>query len=108
MGEMEERVAIMSATEPITLDSLFEIICERREHPSPDSYTAQLFTKGEDEIAKKVGEEAIEVILACKSQGNQRLIEESADLCYHLLVLLASRNLSPQDIYLELTRRHKK
>lgn len=97
----------MSNTEPITLDSLYEIILERREHPTPESYTARLFTKGEDEIVKKVGEEAIEVILAYKSQGNQRLIEETADLCYHLLVLLASRELSPQDIYQELTRRHQ-
>jgi phosphoribosyl-ATP pyrophosphohydrolase len=97
----------MSTIEPITLERLYEIICERRDYPAPSSYTAKLLTDGEDEIVKKVGEEAIEVILACKSQGNQRLIEEVADLYYHLLVLLASRELTPEDIYLELSRRHR-
>lgn len=96
-----------STTEPVTLERLYEIICERRDDPSPRSYTATLFNKGEDEIVKKVGEEAIEVILAYKSQGKQRVIEETADLCYHLLVLLASREITPDDIYLELTARHQ-
>ena len=66
-----------------------------------------MIAEGEDEIVKKVGEEAVEVILAVKGQGNQRVIEEVADLTYHLLVLLAYRKLSPDDIRAELERRHK-
>lgn len=89
------------------LNDLYQTICQRRDHPRPDSYTAQLMTAGEDEIVKKVGEEAVEVILAVKGQGNERVIEEVADLTYHLLVLLAYRNLSPDDIRAELERRHR-
>ena len=66
-----------------------------------------MIAQGEDEIVKKVGEEAVEVILAAKGQGNQRLIEEVADLTYHVLVLLAYRGLSPEDIRAELARRHQ-
>ncbi len=87
---------------------LYAIICERRDHPLPDSYTAKLLAQGEDEILKKIGEEAVEVILAGKAQGDQRLIEEIADLTYHTLVLLASRGLTPEQITDELEKRHRK
>jgi phosphoribosyl-ATP pyrophosphohydrolase len=80
---------------------------DRKTRPSLDSYTAQLLAVGEDEIAKKIGEEAIEVLLAAKGQGNQRLVEESADLIYHLLVLLVSRELTWADVEAELARRRK-
>ena len=88
------------------LNELFAIIEDRRAHPQAGSYTNRLFDAGEDEILKKVGEEAMEVILAAKGQGNQRLIEEASDLLYHTLVLLASRNLSLADVEAELRRRH--
>ena len=78
----------------------------RRKHSlAPESYTARLIAAGEDEIVKKIGEEAVEVILAAKGQGDQRVIEESADLVYHLLVLLISRDLSWSDVETELERR---
>ncbi len=96
-----------AAPESFDLDDLFATILDRREHPSEKSYTASLFAKGEDEIVKKVGEESVEVILAAKSQGDQRLVEEVADLTYHLLVLLAYKGLSPEDIIAELGRRHR-
>ncbi len=89
----------------MTLSDLYQTICDRRDHPTPESYTARLISQGEDEILKKVGEEAIEVILAAKAQGNGRLVEEMADLAYHSLVLLASRGLSPADVEKELERR---
>ena len=57
-------------------------------------------------MVKKVGEEAIEVVLAVKGQGNQRVVEEMADLYYHSLVLLAARGLSLADVEAELERRH--
>jgi phosphoribosyl-ATP pyrophosphohydrolase len=90
------------------IQELFEIINQRRSAPPESSYTARLFAQGEDEIIKKVGEEAVEVVLAAKGQGRQRLIEEVADLTYHTLVLLASAGVSPADISEELDRRHKK
>jgi phosphoribosyl-ATP pyrophosphohydrolase len=63
---------------------------------------------GEDEILKKIGEEAVEVVLAGKGQGNQRLVEEVADLAYHTLVLLAYKGLSLEAIEEELEKRHRK
>jgi len=91
----------------MNLDDLYQIICERRDNPSTQSYTARLMAEGEDEIVKKVGEEAVEVILAAKGQGDARLVEEIADLTYHVLVLLAYRRLTPEDIRGELARRHQ-
>ncbi len=88
------------------LTDLYQIICERRDAPTAESYTARLMAQGEDEILKKVGEEAMEIILAAKGQGDQRLISEIADITYHLLVLLAYKRLSPQDVRAELERRH--
>jgi phosphoribosyl-ATP pyrophosphohydrolase len=88
------------------LNQLFEIIEDRKNNPVPGSYTNQLLNRGQDAILKKVGEEAIEVILAAKGQGDQRLIEEVADLFYHTLVLLASQGLSLSDIENELSNRH--
>jgi phosphoribosyl-ATP pyrophosphohydrolase len=90
----------------MTLDRLFEIIRSRKENPPPNSYTARLFTAGEDEIVKKVGEEAVEVILAVKGQGDERVVAEVADLFYHSLVLLAARGLTLADVEAELERRH--
>ncbi|WP_420631900.1 phosphoribosyl-ATP diphosphatase [Candidatus Leptofilum sp.] len=89
------------------IDQLFATLQDRKTSPKPSSYTASLLAGGEDEIVKKIGEEAVEVILAAKGQGNQRIIEESADLIYHLLVLLVSRGLSWDDICQELASRHK-
>jgi phosphoribosyl-ATP pyrophosphohydrolase len=88
------------------LNQLFEIIEDRKKNPLPGSYTNHLLTGGQDAILKKVGEEAMEVILAAKGQGNQRLIEEVADLFYHTLVLLASQGLSLDDVEQELSNRH--
>lgn len=88
------------------LEELFQTIEDRKANPVEGSYTNRLLEAGEDEILKKVGEEAVEVILAAKAQGNQRLIEEIADLYYHSLVLLAARDLTLADVQAELARRH--
>jgi phosphoribosyl-ATP pyrophosphohydrolase len=88
------------------LQELFSIIQERQAHPRPDSYTVSLLAGGEDLVLKKVGEEAMEVILAAKGQGDQRLVEEVADLFYHTLVLLAKQGLTLEDVEVELRRRH--
>jgi len=85
---------------------LFKVIQDRKYNPKPGSYTNSLLDQGEDQILKKVGEEAMEIILAAKGQGNKRLVEESADLIYHLFVLFTSRGISLEDVENELERRH--
>lgn len=89
------------------IEKLFLTIQDRKVNPKLESYTNSLFAAGEDEIVKKVGEEAIEVILAVKGQGKQRIVEETADLTYHLLVLLAACDLTWEDVCQELAQRHK-
>ena len=89
------------------LTTLYETIMSRKNADPSNSYTARLFVEGEDEIIKKVGEEAVEVILAAKGQGETRLIEEISDLVYHTLVLMAEKNISPKSIVKELEKRRK-
>ena len=89
------------------LAQVFAIIEDRKANPRANSYTNQLLNAGEDEIVKKIGEEAVEVILAVKGQGNERIISELADLTYHCLVLLAQRGLSLDDVAEELRQRHR-
>lgn len=90
------------------LNRIFAVLEDRKASPKPGSYTNRLLEAGEDEIVKKVGEEAVEVILAAKSQGDARLAEELADLAYHCLVLLCSRGMSPADVAAELEKRFGK
>ena len=87
------------------LHELEATLRDRAQRPAAESYTARLLAAGEDEIVKKIGEEAVEVILAVKGQGNTRLVEEAADLIYHLLVLLQARGLGWADVEAELARR---
>ncbi len=91
----------------VVLDELYATIRSRKSNPSPGSYTASLFALGREEIMKKVGEEAIEVIVAAASQSDERLVSESADLLYHLLVLLAERGVEWTAVEEELTKRKK-
>jgi phosphoribosyl-ATP pyrophosphohydrolase len=89
------------------LQSLFETIQQRKENPPAGSYTARLFAGGENEICKKIGEEAVEVIIAAKGEGDERVIYEMADLFYHNLVLLAARDIRWAEVEAELARRMK-
>ena len=91
----------------MNLADLFNIIETRKSEMPEDSYTAKLLQAGEDEILKKVGEETMEVILAAKGQGDQRVVEEVADLFYHTLVLLTARGLGLEKVELELEKRHR-
>jgi phosphoribosyl-AMP cyclohydrolase / phosphoribosyl-ATP pyrophosphohydrolase len=82
-------------------------IIEQRRGESPDqSYTARLFAQGPARMAQKVGEEGVEVALAAVTQTDDKLVSESADLLFHLLVLLRSRNLKFEDVVKELAARH--
>jgi phosphoribosyl-ATP pyrophosphohydrolase/phosphoribosyl-AMP cyclohydrolase len=87
------------------LPHLEAVIQDRKVHPRPDSYTCQLLDAGLPRILKKVGEEAVEILVAAQSEGDERLVSELADLTYHLLVLLSARDLSWIDVEAELARR---
>lgn len=87
------------------LDSLFAVIASRQGADPTTSYTAKLFSKGRGKIAQKVGEEAVESVIAALSQGKPELVGESADLLYHLMVLWAECGIQPADVWAELERR---
>lgn len=89
------------------LHELQAIIRDRKNNPSTDSYTSDLFNRGTKKIAQKVGEEATEVILEAMDGKKNLLIEESSDLLYHLLVLLADQGLTLEDIEAKLMERLK-
>ena len=79
---------------------------EARKGAAPDSsYTASLYAKGLDAILKKVGEEAVETVMAAKDQDRQALVHEVADLWFHSMVLLAHQGLGPDAVLNELARR---
>ena len=87
------------------IDRLHSRIESRRNSSSGNSYTAGLLAKGPLECAKKLGEEAVETVLAAAVQDKTRLVGESADLLYHLLVLWAASGIDPADVYAELRAR---
>lgn len=70
---------------------LYKTIEERKESPLPESYTNYLFSKGEDKILKKIGEECAEVIIACKNNDKEEVVKEMVDVFYHCFVLLAEK-----------------
>ncbi len=89
------------------INSLSATIADRKTNPTPESYTARLLAEGTGKIAQKVGEEAVEVVVAALEESDERLVSEMADLIYHSLVLLAQRELSWSDVENELARRFK-
>jgi len=89
------------------LSALFNTIQERKETMPEGSYTASLFKAGLDKMSLKVSEEAMEVVHAAQKQTRERLVEESADLLYHLFVLLAEKKISLVDVEAELKKRSK-
>lgn len=91
-----------------SLEDLEEIIEARKTEMPNNSYTTSLFNEGIKKITKKLGEEASEVIIASLAEKRSDLIYESADLIYHLLVLLANEDISLQEVVDELSSRHNK
>jgi len=89
------------------LEKLQEIIRERLADQPAGSYTARLAAQGILKVAQKVGEEGVELALAAAAQDRARVTAEAADLVYHVLLLLAMRELSLSDIAMELERRHR-
>lgn len=93
------------------LTQLAEILEQRKSASSEDSYVASLHKKGLNKILEKVGEEAVETILAAKDHNNggdkEALIKETADLWFHSLVMLSHLNLGPNEVLEELQKRFK-
>jgi phosphoribosyl-ATP pyrophosphohydrolase/phosphoribosyl-AMP cyclohydrolase len=87
------------------LEELARVVAARAGAPPEESYTARLLSKGPDQVLKKIGEEATEVVLAGRAQSDERLAEETADLLYHLLVALRQRELPLVRVMDELRRR---
>lgn len=87
------------------LARLAKVIASRRDADPASSYVASLFAKGDDAIAKKIGEEATETVMAAKDQDPRRITAEVADLWFHCLVLLVRHGLGPADVIAELARR---
>ena len=97
----------MTETKPDieVLQRLFAVIEARRGEDKATSYTADLLAKGPVGVAKKLGEEAVETVLAAATGDKDQTIYESADLLYHLLVLWAASGIVPDDVWAELARR---
>jgi phosphoribosyl-ATP pyrophosphohydrolase len=88
-------------------EKLYRIVEERKKEMPEGSYTAFLFQKGEDRILQKVGEEAVETILALKSGNREHAVYEISDLIYHLTVALVEKGISLDEIAQELSKRMK-
>ena len=87
------------------LDRLFRVIESRRDADPEKSYVARLLRKGPAKLAQKVGEEAVETAIAAAALGHQALVEESADLLFHLLVLWVGTGVQASEVWAELARR---
>lgn len=89
------------------LQQLYDLIASRKETRPEGSYTTRLFNEGIDKIVKKLGEEAVETVIAAKNDSSQRIVEETADLLYHLMVTLVEKGVTLEEIHEELQKRHK-
>jgi phosphoribosyl-ATP pyrophosphohydrolase len=87
------------------VDQLYRTIAARKGADPETSYTAKLFSRGRGKIAQKLGEESVETVIAALTETPERLVGESADLLYHLLVLWADCGVQPADVWAELERR---
>lgn len=97
----------MNTTDISFLLRLEQVIAERKTGNSASSYTAKLFSAGAARIAQKVGEEGVELALASVTETREKVVSEAADLLYHMLVLLHSRECGLAEVVAELERRHK-
>lgn len=96
----------MSISDIAFLEDLETIIRNRLQEPSAESYTASLVSAGRRRIAQKVGEEGVELALAAAAGDRDEVIDEAADLLYHMMVLLADQELGLKDVCDRLRTRH--
>lgn len=92
--------------EKFSLEQLYQLIQTRKDTPKEGSYTSYLFKKGKEKILKKVGEESTEVVIGAMKDDRKETIYETADLAYHLLVLMNEMNISVKEVADELAKRH--
>jgi phosphoribosyl-AMP cyclohydrolase / phosphoribosyl-ATP pyrophosphohydrolase len=106
-GQPAQPAVDVSGTHPLAFLAALEAIIDQRLTERPEgSYTAQLLAQGPKRVAQKVGEEGVEVALAAVTEADDKVVSESADLLYHLLVLLKSRGLPLAQVVAELESRH--
>lgn len=91
-----------------TLKALYGVVLDRKTYPQEGSYTCYLFDKGLDKILKKVGEECAETIIAAKNDIPADTVGEISDLIYHLMVMMAEKEIPLDDVLAELDRRAQK
>ena len=91
----------------VMLGRLQRIIEENKNNPEEDSYTSFLLARGVDKIAKKVGEEAVELVIAAKNDVKADIVDEASDFLYHMMVLLAARGVKLSEVSAELCKRNR-
>ena len=91
-----------------TLERLYTVVLDRKANPQEGSYTCYLFDKGLDKILKKVGEECAETIIAAKNDVSGDMVGEISDLIYHLMVMMAEKDILLEEVLAELDRRANK
>lgn len=87
---------------------MYEVVMSRRAEPQEGSYTCYLFEKGLDKILKKCGEECTEMVIAAKNSDKDELVGEINDLLYHMIVLMAERGVTVEDVESVMVERSKK
>jgi len=90
------------------VERIFEVVKERIRNPTEKSYVSRLTAKGEDAVLQKIGEEAVEIVLAAKEDNAKEITHEAADVLFHIMVLFAQKGIKLTRIFEELERRHKK
>ncbi len=90
------------------IKELEDLLYDRKDEMPRGSYTTTMYKKGLDKIAQKVGEEAVETVIAAKNRGQKETVEEAADLLFHLMLLLAEKNIPLKKVVKTLRKRHSK
>lgn len=90
---------------PFSIDALYQVVAAHRNASTETSYTARLYAGGRAKIVRKFGEEAVELSVAALAEGKDKVVAESGDLIYHLLVLWAEQGIVPEDVWQELESR---
>lgn len=98
----------VNKSKTLFIDHLRQIIKERKNNPSDQSYTASLFAKGINKVAQKVGEEAVEIVIEAKDNNKDLFLGEAADLLFHYLVLLEAKDIELDEVMQLLIERHNK
>lgn len=89
------------------LEEVFKVVKDRKVNPREDSYVSTLLDQGKQKILGKIKEESYELIQAVEEEGDSEVIHESADVIFHIMVLLASENIEFEEVMEELRRRRK-